>query len=391
MVMTSKERILKTLQREKPDRIPWAPLIEYNFLNAQPENIRKLDIIGFCKKYKIDIIAKNTSSTYKVYSPNVIVSTYINGKQVDIPEEKDNWQAEIYNLFLLFKYRDPKIRSIEKHFETPHGVLKSGYVNIPSSKTVFQNEFFIKKIQDIKILKFMYEDIKYIPDYQAIKRDEKLIGDDGIVAAGVPGSPVIELIEEYMGVERFLFFLHDYKNEMEELFDIMLATDLEAYKVAAKSSCPLLIVWEDTGTGLYSPEIFRKYIKSPLRKYSEIAHIDKKVILVHSCGLINSLIEDILETGIDGITDIAPFPTGNVDLLDVRNRVGRDFLLTGGIDPTIIISDDKRLLRESVSELIDRMKPFGNFILGNADAMPANTPLENLEIIYETVEEKGYY
>ena len=152
--MTSKERILKTLMRKEPDRIPWAPLIEYNFLNAQPEELRSLGIIGLCKKFNIDIIAKNTVSAYSVFSPNVLVRTFINNKEVEVPEEKNNWQAEIYGVFSLFKYRNPKIKLIEKHFETPVGILKSGYINIPSSKTVFQNQFFIKNIEDIKILKF---------------------------------------------------------------------------------------------------------------------------------------------------------------------------------------------------------------------------------------------
>jgi len=389
--MTGRERILKTLARETPDRVPWAPLIEYNFLNAQPDDIRELGVVGFCKKYNIDIIAKNTVGAYEVHSPNVSVKTFINGKEIKVPEEKDNWQAEVYGVFSLHKYRDPDIKIIEKNFETPIGILKTSYKNLPSSRTVFQDEFFIKKIEDLKILKFMYEDIIYIPKYDDIKKEDDFIGKDGIVAAGVPGSAVIELMEEYIGIENFHYFLNDYKTRIEEIMDCILAKNLEAYDIAAKSTSPLLVVWEDAGTGLYSPRIFRKYIQPALKKYTEIAHYNDKVILLHACGLINSLIEDIIHTGIDGITDMSPYPTGNVDFPDIRKKSGKDLILTGGIDPTVITSKDENILRERVEKLLDDMKPYGNFILGSADAMPANTPVENLEIIYEIIEERGYY
>jgi len=237
----------------------------------------------------------------------------------------------------------------------------------------------------------MYEDITYIPNYDDIEKEDDFIGKDGIVAAGVPGSAVIELMEEYTGISDFHYLLNDYKVQMEEIMDCMFAKNLEAYKIAAKSTSPLLVVWEDAGTGLYSPEIFKKYIQPVLRKYAEIAHENDKTILLHACGLISDLIDDIINTGIDGITDMSSYPTGNVEFLDVRRQAGKDIILTGGIDPTIITSKDENILRENVEKLIGDMKPYGNFILGSADAMPANTPIKNLEIIYEIVEERGYY
>jgi len=117
--MISIERLLKTLNGEIPDRIPWAPAIEYNFLNAQKKEIRNLGIIGISKKLNIDIIAKNTVSSYRGISKNVRTKTYINGEQVNIPKEEKNWQQEIFTMFSLYKYRDPYIKIIDKYFKTP--------------------------------------------------------------------------------------------------------------------------------------------------------------------------------------------------------------------------------------------------------------------------------
>jgi uroporphyrinogen-III decarboxylase len=390
--MTPKERIIKVMNNNKPDRIPWSPLMGYNYINAQNKEIRDLGIIGLWKELNIDIIDRETVSAYGTKSKNVSVKTLVNGKQIYIPEEIETWQAEVpLTMFLLYKYRHPSVKKIEKYFETPLGTLKSGYVNSPSSRTVFQNEYFIKTREDINILKYMYQNLEYIETYKEVENKEKEIGDCGIVAAGVPGTPVIELIEEYMGVEKFLLFLFDYPKQMRSLMDTMLKKDLEAYEVAAKSSAPLLVVWEDTGTGLYSPKIFDEFVATALKAYADIAHKYGKKIYVHSCGLLRDIMDSLIATGADGIMDMTPLPIGNISFLNAREKIGNRVTLTGGVDANVITSEDPSLIKKKVISLIKEMKPYGNFILGSGDSVPANTPMDNLRLIYNLVEEYGYY
>ena len=390
--MTPKQRILKVINNQKPDRVPWSPLMGYNYINAQNEQIRQLGIIRLWKKLKIDIVDRETVSAYGTKSKNVKVKTLVNGKQINISEEEKTWQAEVpLTMFLLYKYRDPSVKKIEKYFETPVGTLKSGYVNVPLSKTVFQNEYFIKTKDDIRVLKYMYENLEYIETYQEIKDKEKEIGDDGIVAAGAPGSPAIELIEEYMGLEKFLMFLFDYPDEMKSLMGIMLQKNLEAYKIAAKSDVPLIVVWEDTGTGLYSPKIFNEYIATALAAYTNIAHNCGKKIYVHSCGLLKDILDNLVATGIDGIMDMTPMPIGNIGFLEARERIGNKIVLTGGLDANVMTAKNKDLIEEKLSTLLAQMKPYGNFILGSGDSVPANTPIDNLEFIYDLVNKYGKY
>jgi len=59
--MTPKQRILKIINNEKPDRIAWSPLMGYNFINAQDENIRNLGIINLWKNLKIGNRSRSTS------------------------------------------------------------------------------------------------------------------------------------------------------------------------------------------------------------------------------------------------------------------------------------------------------------------------------------------
>lgn len=388
--MTPKQRVLEILNNRKPDRISWSPLMGYNYINAQDDETRKLGIIDLWKKLKLDIIDRETVSAYGTKSKNVKVKTLVNGQLADIPQEEETWQAEVpLAMFLLCKYRHPSVKKIEKYFETPIGTLKSGYVNVPTSKTVFQNEYFIKNRDDIKILEYMYKNLEYTKTYQDISDKEEEIGDWGIVAAGAPGSPAIELIEEYMGVERFLMFLFDYPSQMKSLMDVMLQKDLEAYEIAAKSPAPLIVVWEDAGTGLYSPRIFDQHIVPALKAYTGIAHKYGKKIYVHSCGLLKDIIESLAATGIDGIMDMTPLPIGNISFAEARERIGERIVLTGGVDANLLTSPDKGYIEEKVRSLLNQMKPYGNFILGSGDSVPANTPMDNLKYIQKLVVDYG--
>ena len=344
-----------------------------------------------CKKFNIDIIAKTTTNAAISVSINVLAKTFINGKEIKNPEEEHNWQLEARDIFEMPKYRDNRIKTIEKRFETPIGELKSLYEYKDSSKTIFQKDYFVKKKEDIKILKYMYDDLKYFPTYDDTRKEEAKIGEYGIVAVGVVGSPIIDMIENFMGIQNFLFYLYDYKKDIESLYDTMFAKNVESLKIISRSPAKLIVVWEDTGTGLYSPDIFKRYIAPVLKKYSDIAHKNNKYILVHSCGLLKDIIDDLAETGIDGLTDVPTFPTGNINLIDIRKKVGKNFILTGGIDSTVLTSPDKRVVEKNVIKLLNDMKPYGNFILGSADSVPADTPVENLKLIYKLVEEYGYY
>ncbi|MCL5986821.1 MAG: hypothetical protein M1371_09730 [Actinobacteria bacterium] len=389
--MNSRQRLLRTINHKIPDRVPWSPFLEFYFLNAQNEEAKEKGIIELSRELKVDIIARNIVSAYKVHSPNVKTTTYINGQVIDNPAENNNWQLEIYDMFSLDKYRDQSIKFIEKKFETPVGMLSARYVNLLNSRTVFQDVFPIQNMSDLNVLKFMYKDIQYVPNYTEVEKVFKNVGNDGIVSIGVPGTPVVELIEEYIGLENFHYLLHDYTIEIKELMELMLEKNLEAVEIAAKSPSDFLIIWEDTGTSLYSKKIFVEIVSGMIKKIVDRIHEQGKPVALHSCGLINDILYEIKETGVDIIESVTTYPTGNVNMLDMKKKMGNDICIMGGIDPTVITSQNEKYLIEKTKELIQIMKPDGNFVLANGDALPADTPVKNLFNIYEIVEQYGYY
>lgn len=389
--MYPRERLTKIINHKAVDRIAWSPFIENYFLIAKERELKRNNLIEVAKNFDIDFIGRNMTSAYNIKTPNVTTSTFIDGKKINNDYEEHNWQAEVFNIFSLRKYHSNSIKYIEKKFETPIGTLVAKYRNTATSKTVFQTEFPIKNFKDLKIFKYMYEDINYFSNYNSFLAEKLEIGNYGLLTAGCPGSPVIELIEEFMGIEKFYYFLQDYPNELKEILETMYKKDIEAVKIIAKSPADFAIIWEDTGTSLYSVKIFKEIIAPILKKFSEILHNEGKSVALHSCGLLNDLIEIINDINIDILESVTPFPTGNITMVDLRKRLNKDTIILGGIDPNTIVSDNKDHLKAYVKELLLNMKPAGNFILANGDALPANTPIENLVLIHDLVEQYGYY
>ena len=61
----------------------------------------------------------------------------------------------------------------------------------------------------------------------------------------------------------------------------------------------------------------------------EIAHRHGKQVVLHMCGLLFHLLDDIRETGCDGINALTPAPVGDTTVETVLDRYGEDFLVLG--------------------------------------------------------------
>ena len=76
--MTSKERLLTTLNHKIPDKIPWWCLVNNYFLLGQNRRYRNMDSVSFLKKMGADLYYWVDLPDPKI--KNVIVETYINGR-----------------------------------------------------------------------------------------------------------------------------------------------------------------------------------------------------------------------------------------------------------------------------------------------------------------------
>jgi hypothetical protein len=219
---------------------------------------------------------------------------------------------------------------------------------------------------------------------------DRAIGDDGIATASMSNSPLMFLIEMAWGLENTYYLLNDHREEVEDILEKLHISLRRYVEVIATSPAQIIIQYENTSSTLLSPETFRRYCLPYLNTYADILKEAGKIYLIHMCGKLHALVDEIGSGRFQGITDIAPRPTGDLPLDEAAEKLTGKVVI-GGIDPTVFISDDHEFVESEVSDLIKRIKPFKGVLLGSADVTPRGTPVENFRLIRTLVDKYGTY
>jgi len=383
--MTSRERILVALHGQAVDRIPFVPLIDsYTLMDMPPE------IIGASAGPIIDI--ETQASAAHALGCDVMVRHVISA----VPPE-----GRVPHLESLGRFGAPiearadfDAGELSEIIETPLGTLtaiwkftdKAGW--IPHMVKPLVSNF-----EELKIFHFAVDHLEADQPpqpYDYYMQVAKGIGDDGIATASVPNSPLMFLIEMAWGLENTYYLLQDHPAEVEDILEKLHVSLKRHVEVFAEGPAQVVIQYENTSSTLLSPDIFRRYCLPRLNEYADILMGAGKTFLVHMCGKLQAFVGDIDGGRFTGIADIPPPPTGDLPLDEAKTRMPEKIVI-GGIDPTVFLSHDTKLLEAEVSGLIERIKPHRGVLLGSADTAPRGTPVENFRLIGKLVETVGAY
>ena len=343
--MTSRERILKTFEHEKTDRMPWTPLIDGYYLSGLPE---KKDVITALREINADIIARHIN----VHKPVAAGNLEITHEEID--------------------------GNITERIITPHGELTAKWIRTEISPFIpFPTEHRLKSIKDLKAYRFYIENREYETFFDTFNEIDREIGDDGIATPTAPGTPLHYLLMEF-GVEEFYYHLNDYPNEINELYEVFHEKNKQLCRLIAKSNADVVINYENTSTTTMSPAIYERYCQRQLDDYAEIFRAAGKKFLTHMCGTLNGLKNQLAKGRMDGIIDIAPYPTGDVALHEAKKYWGHDKIVMGGIDATAFRNYSVLEMKTCITGILNELNGCTGVFLGTGDAMPQGAKIENL-------------
>lgn len=125
---------------------------------------------------------------------------------------------------------------------------------------------------------------------------------------------------------------------------------------------------------LLPPNDFKQHLIPPLAKVIARAHAAGKPFLLHSCGCIFALMDDLIRIGINAKhsneDQIAPFTHW---LRDYGDRIA----LFGGIDLNTLCLEDEYTIREAVHAVAAAAREKGTgFALGSGNSIPDYVPVE---------------
>jgi uroporphyrinogen-III decarboxylase len=373
--MSGRERLLAAFRHERTDRIPWSPLICGYYTLGLPEPLEG-DDIATQRAIGCDILERY-AITCRPHIPLGVPKTSL----WQIKNETTNFE----NIEIKTAWKnDHFIRS----FRTPIGTLQDVFrIDNTSPWMMFPVEHKIKTLDDVRIYSYLVDTQQYYSTYDRYLEVSQDIGDEGLAATIAPITPFESLLEVEVGVSNFYYLLNDHPEEIVDLMDLMHRKNLDACEVVARSPAEVVIIYENTSSSNMSPSMFPQYILGYLNDYADVFHQAGKWLLVHMCGKLKAIASDIAEGKYDGIVDIAPSPTGDLDLAQAKEIFGERMVVLGGIDATTFASFEPEALKEHVWNVLDRLPSTEGVVLGSGDAVPLGTPIENLKAVTEAVEE----
>ena len=303
--MTGKERVKAALEMKEVDRLPFVPLLTPYALAAFPESVPQY-IPDLMEYLDMDIFLRHISVVERV------------------PNHQDGIEPLYY-----FENGD-----MITGFKTPVGTITSRSQYRPEVPDMpYITKHLVETVEDLEVFKYILEHTEYTfeHDYEKYDYEKNRIGERGEISTIFDFSPIQEFLEINAGIECTYNLLADVPDQFEEVFALLHERNKAYLRELVKCPVEYCISYENTGTTTLSPSVYTTYCTPALDQYADIIHQAGKKYFIHMCGKLSRLQSEIRGNRFDGVFDIAPEPTGDIELWEAREGFGEK-VVAGGID-----------------------------------------------------------
>jgi len=189
---------------------------------------------------------------------------------------------------------------------------------------------------------------------------------------------VLEDPMRLMGYEDLSLALYDQPDLVEELFNRVGKLYEAAYLACAQMDCiGFLEISDDLGfktQTMFSPEMLRKYVFPWYKRYCDICHQYGKPVVLHSCGNLKEIYEDLIACGIDAKHS---YEDQIMPVEEMKRQYGHRWAVLGGIDVDFLCRSSEEEVRRRVRQVLDVCLPGGGYALGTGNTVANYVPLNN--------------
>lgn len=200
---------------------------------------------------------------------------------------------------------------------------------------------------------------------------------------------LLECLTALVGYVNMCMMLYDEPELIGAIFDKVGKIHLEYFeKAATYDTVGFLICSDDWGFNtqtLLSVEDLRKYVFPWTKKNVEAAHKHGKPAVLHSCGYMMDIMEDIIE---DMKFDAKHSYEDNIfSVEDSYRRWGDRITILGGMDMQYLYATPIEKIKERCRKMMKLAKDNGRYALGTGNSMAKFIPYEKYVAIIEAANE----
>jgi uroporphyrinogen-III decarboxylase len=371
--MTSKERLMLALNREKPDRLP-----------VTVHQWQKYHLDTYM--HGLDDLAANMAVGFDAQIQYFESMAQFWLEDADFTKlNSSEWRDEAVVIDA-----DPGHRIVHHTIGTPGGTLT--YKTEGNRQTTWIMEYLIKRDEDIGIIRKFMPVPRLNPDLVSARYDA--VGEAGILRGFVWGDqagcwPHAACL---MDINALILAAIDKPDWVHALLKILLDKKMRFIESMKGARFDLI----ETGGGsasstLISPRMHAEFCLPYDRAIHDALHSLGFKVAYHTCGGTFGIEESIVANGADASETLAPVSIGgNQEPWEFKRKIGRRLALIGGVDQhntlTTGTHDD---IRRAVRRLFETVGAEGGYICSASDHF-FETPVDNLIVFAEAAHECVY-
>ena len=366
--MTPRERILTILKGGTPDQVPWFGDLDYWANSLIKRGLKPDNFIG--------------SDDYIQWHHDLGVGFYLQGyfpyKQIFTDCTVNEWN-EGHKRY--------------KEIITPVGSVRECWEYIPTSFSEGPVEHFMKSEDDIPVMKFIYENTRFEPDYEYAWQRRQQVGDQGIVLCYLPKSPFMHLLSLEAGVVAVTMAAFTAPDEFLDLLETMKRAFDQAAQIAVNSPAEVLMIPENLSSEMVGPDFFHLYMKEYQTEWTRRIKEAGKYSFIHIDGTLGGLLQQEASVGFTVLEALTPYPVGDLKIEELAGYAGESkSILWGGIPGvyfTASVSDEE--FERHVKQVLSVMIQEPRYVLGVADQVPPDALESRVKRVADLVDEYGKY
>ena len=227
-------------------------------------------------------------------------------------------------------------------------------------------------------------------DYRRFE-DVRGVLPEGMGVIGQYGD-IFTVVWQMMGFEKFAFAVYEQPDLVEAMFARVGGLILNMFDTMSEMEWVDALWFSDDiayiGGTMLKPEFFRRYFFPLLRHIGDLCRRREIPFIYHSDGVLWSVMEDIITSG---VTALHPIEPKAMDIIDVKKRYGDRLCLCGGIEVDQLARGTPDDVRGLARKFLNDVAPGGGWCAGSSNSIPEYVPVQNYCAMVETVLSEGKY
>ncbi len=300
------------------------------------------------------------------------------------------YTPDVFTIRYGGKVKYTEMRTPERillRYDTPVGSIESVQDYVPGQYCFAYSRHFVRTIQDLRVMRCVFENARYGENYEAYLRSDRLWGEEGIgFAMGVASmAPLQKLLSRWAGVETTVALSQDYPEELAAAFAAIEQSQEPLVEVLAACPAEVVILPENLASQVVGESFFRRFDMPYYRRIVERLHAAGKIVAIHIDGGLKPCLGLLSSCGFDIAEAVTPAPFGDLKVEELRKAAGPDIVIWGGL-PGGIFSPNygDEFFQEYVLNVLRHAD--GKFVLGVADQVPPDAVPERIGRVRELVD-----